>query len=411
MSSDSLSYSGRPRKRRVWSKKGCLACKTRRVKCDEVHPICTACSRRREACVWSNDTNAFLTLPHVARAALKPSKIRQLSLPPLSDFHTKELELLHSWTSNTMFTFIPDLPVIRYGFQVTLPQFAFRHQFLLHAMFAVTSLHMHHLLPSSNYLMLAKRYCQQAMLGIFKATEDSVSPEAVVMAAPLLATYWLALPDWELTSQSPFPDVFHWVPAMRTTMRTIGRYHQDSLRGAFSFLPRKLYGAPSILTPFPDIFYRIYDPTLCPFDTEELKDPPTLAAYETALFSFIHYSWNVFMEPYIQTFVIFGFICSVPDEFFKLFLERRPRALILVAHYCTIIGQFDGVWWYSWERCRHDLQCILSLLDPEWLPCMEYPLNVMALKDQCFDDGSIAPFASESHPVAEVMNGRNSLDM
>ncbi|KAH8818886.1 hypothetical protein DL96DRAFT_374579, partial [Flagelloscypha sp. PMI_526] len=376
---------------RVWSKKGCSACKTRRVKCDEVHPICTACSRRREGCIWVDASSALHILPRVARAALKPSKDRQLSLPPLSDFHTKELEPLHSWTSNTMFTFIPDLPAIRYGFQVTLPQFAFRHQFLLHAMFAVTSLHMHHLLPSSNYLMLAKRHCQQAMLGIFKAT----SPEAILMASLLLATYWLALPDWELTSHSTFPDVFKWVPAMRTAMRVVEPYHQEVFRGAFSFLPRKLHSAPSMLTPFPDIFYHTYDPQLCPFDTAELEDPPTLAVYETALFSFIHYSWNAFMEPDIQTFAVFGFICSVPDEFFKFFLERRPRALIIVAHYCTMIGQFDGMWWYSWERCRHDLQRILSLLDQKWLPCMEYPRNVLAMKDQRFDNTSIAPFSQE----------------
>ncbi|KAH8818890.1 hypothetical protein DL96DRAFT_1622282 [Flagelloscypha sp. PMI_526] len=253
-------------------------------------------------------------------------------------------------------------------------------------MFAITSLHMNHLLPSSNCLLLAKTHCQRAVLGGFAVPRDSVSPEAIIMASMLLATYWLALPAWESTGQSHFPDVFNWLPAARTCMGKVQPYHQDLLDGAFPFLPQNYPGAPSMLTPFPDIFYHIYDPQLCPFDTEELDDPQTLAAYGAAFFSIINYSWEVFMEPGIQTFTIYRFLCAVPDEFFKLFLEHRPRALIIVAHYCTLLGQLDELWCYSWGRCRHDLQRILSLLDEKWLPCMEYPLNVLAMRDQPLGD-------------------------
>ncbi|KAH8818885.1 hypothetical protein DL96DRAFT_1622268 [Flagelloscypha sp. PMI_526] len=381
----------RPHRSCGHSKKGCLTCKTRRVKCDEVRPICTACSKRREACVWSDDPGVLLVLPQAARVALKLSKDRQLSLPPLSEFRLKELELLHNWTTNTLFAFIPNDPAVRHGFQVSLPQIAFHHEFLLHAMFAITSLHMNHLLPSSNYLPLAKMHCQRAVLGVFEAQRDSASPDAIIMTCILLATYWLALPVWDLTHQIHFPDIFSWVPAARTIIRMVIPYHRDLLEGTFSFLPVKML--PTVVTPFPDILYQIYDPQMCPFDAEELKDARTLAAYEAALASFVHGSWGVFMTADIQTFTVYGFICAIPDDFFKFFLERRPRALIIVAHYCTILGQFDGVWWYPWERCRHDLHHILSLLDPEWLPCMEYPLNVLAMKDQRLDDTFIAPFS------------------
>ncbi|KAH8826546.1 hypothetical protein DL96DRAFT_1711115 [Flagelloscypha sp. PMI_526] len=411
MSSSPLSRSVRPHRSRGQSKKGCLTCKTRRVKCDEVRPICTACSKRREACVWSDNPNALLVLPHAARAALTLSKDRQLSLPPLGEFRPKELELLHNWTTNTMFTFIPSEPAVQHAFQVSLPQIAFQHEFLLHAMFSITSLHMHHLLPSSSYLPLARMHCQRAVLGAFNAQQDSASPGAIIMTSILLATYWLALPTWELTGQNYFPDIFNWVPAARTVMRMIKPYHQDLLEGAFPFLPAKLIKVPSMLAPFPDILYKICDPEMCPFDTEELKDPQTLAVYKRALHSFIHWSWDVFMEPEVQTFAIYGFILSAPDDFIKLFCARRPRALIIVAHYCTILGQFDGVWWYSWERCRHDLQRILSLLDEEWLPCMEYPLNVLAMKDQRPDDAFDAPFTNGSSFVTEARYGTNSHDM
>ncbi|KAH8795887.1 hypothetical protein DL96DRAFT_1204064 [Flagelloscypha sp. PMI_526] len=405
MSSNTLSHPVGSHRSHGSSKKGCLACKTRRVKCDEVRPICTACSKRREVCVWNDNPSVLLALPHAARAALRLSKDRQLSLPPLSESRPKELELLHNWTTNTLFTFIPSEPAIRHGFQVSLPQIAFQHEFLLHAMFAITSLHMNHLLPSFNYLPLAKMHCQRAVVEAFKAREDSASPDAVIMTSMLLATYWLALPTWELTYQSHYPDIFNWVPAVKTIMLMVRPYDQNLVGSTFSFLPGRINGLPTVVTPFPDILYRIYDPQACPFDTEELEDTHTVAMYEAALNSFIHYGWNVFMEHEIQTFAIFGFICGAPEDFFRLFLERRPRALIIVAHYCTILGQFDGVWWYSWERCRHDLQHILSLLGEEWLPCMEYPLNVLAMKDQHLEDVCDTPFFAGSRSVPELRSG------
>ncbi|KAH8818826.1 hypothetical protein DL96DRAFT_1820213 [Flagelloscypha sp. PMI_526] len=399
----------RSRKSRGSSKKGCLTCKTRRVKCDEVHPVCTACSRRQEACAWSDDTDALLILPRVARLALKPSKDRQLSLPPLSDFRTQELELLHTWTSNTMFTFIPDVPVIRYGFQVTLPQFAFGNEFLLHATFAVTSLHMHHLLPSSNYLPLAKMHCHRAVLGVFNATKDSVPSEAIFMANILLAVYWLASPAWESGHLDVYPDVFDWIPASRKFMCRIGSFHRDMREGivpAPSFLPPSIFSAkkpqPFEFAPFSDSFYQIYRPEVCQLDASELEDPHILAVYNLALRLVSKCCWSVFKDCEFHTSAIFPFLCTVSEEFVNLFLEKRPRAMILVAHFCAILGQCDGMWWYPWDRYRHDLQRILSFLDKKWLPCMEYPLNLMAMNRQVQDYSGNG--LAESSSMAEASN-------
>ncbi|KAH8818780.1 hypothetical protein DL96DRAFT_1621920 [Flagelloscypha sp. PMI_526] len=379
--SEPPSSSSRLRKGRGQSKKGCLTCKIRHVKCDEVRPICTACSRRREACVWNDNESALHILPDMARAALRPSKDRQLSLPPLSSIRTQELELLHNWTTNTIFTLVPALPTIHYDFQVTFPQIAFQNKFLLHALFAITSLHMHYLLPSSEYLPRAKMFGQSAILGLRDTPLDTISPNVLIMLEVLLATYWLAFPAWDPKHGDTFPDVFNWFPAAMTIMRRASSYRNGSERPRFItavFSAHRLY---SMVTPFQEIFLKMCHPEVCPFDTEELEDKRTLAVYESALRSFIHCSWEIFMNPKIQTYAIFGFLCATPDEFRKLFLEKRPRALILVAHYCAILGQFDGVWWYSWERYHHDLQQILSHLDEKWLPCMEYPLNVLAMRD------------------------------
>ncbi|KAH8818825.1 hypothetical protein DL96DRAFT_1820212 [Flagelloscypha sp. PMI_526] len=405
------SHPVQPRRKHDWTKTGCLTCKTRHVKCDEIRPICTACSRRREACVWSDDPKALLILPRVARAALKPSKDRLLSLPPLNGFRIQELELLHSWTSNTMFTFIPDIPTIRYGFQVALPQFAFRHEYLLHAIFAVTSLHMHYLLPSSNYLQLAKMHCRRAVLEVFSATQDSVSSEAIVMANIFIAVYWLAAPAWESTERDIYPDVFNWIPAARKFMYKMGVFNQEVLKGILptpSFLPSPFHikELPIALAPFSNSFYQIYQPELCSLDAEELKDAHILTIYELVLYRLSNCCWSAFTDRKFHTSAIYPFLSVVPEDFVNLFLEKRPRAMILVAHFCAILGQYDGIWWYSWDRCRHDLQRILSLLDKKWMPCMEYPLSLLAMNPQIQDcsGNGVAEFSS----MAETSDGSSS---
>ncbi|KAH8818728.1 hypothetical protein DL96DRAFT_1621817 [Flagelloscypha sp. PMI_526] len=414
MSSDPSSHPVTTRKGRGQSKKGCLTCKSRRVKCDEVHPVCSTCSRRRDACVWTEEpNNALQVLPRVARMALKPSRNHQLSVLPLNDFRLKELELLHHWTTSTLFTCIPDLPTFRYSFQISLPQIAFQHKSLLHALFAVASLHMHHLYPSFGYLPLAKMHCQHSVLSLYSTPANSAQLEASVMADILLATYWLAFPAWESTLSDVVPDVFDWLPAAKKFMSRIDFYKQS---WAEHNSPSSSIVAPMVLDyemnwaviPFPETFMRIYHPEVCPYDREELEDERYLAAYEAGVLAIRNCTWESFMTPRIQTLAMYGFLMLVPDDFFKLFMEKRPRALIIVAHYCSILGQFDGVWWYSWERFRHDLQHILSLLDEKWLPFIEYPLNVLAMKDQPLD-GICADLVGSSS-VAEV-NGSNYLDM
>ncbi|KAH8818757.1 hypothetical protein DL96DRAFT_370609 [Flagelloscypha sp. PMI_526] len=393
MSSNPTPLPAVTRKNHNKSKKGCLTCRKRRVKCNEIHPICKSCSRRREACVWNEDSYdpIAIVLPRVARLTLKVSTDHQLRLPVLSSFRPKELELLHNWTTNTIFTFIPDLPAIRYGFQVSLPQIAFQNEFLLHATFAVTSLHMHHLFPSSDHLLRAKMHCQRAVLGVLGASQNHVSSDAVLLANILLGTYWVAFPSWGSNNPDDLPDVFNWVPAARTFIRKIGFNRQDMLTGRIStppFLPLAAIGnhTSSTLTPFPDILYRIYSPEMCPFDSEELEDKHVLAAYQVALELISHCTWSAFMDSRVQYLAIYAFLSIVPDIFIRLFLENRPRALILVAHYCAFLGQFDRVWWYSWERFQHDLMRIMSLLDERWLPCIEYPLDVLAMRDQRLSD-------------------------
>jgi hypothetical protein len=65
------------KRRRV--KTGCLICRQRRKKCDEVQPVCTGCARNHLICAWSLDARLKQRVPE--NSAIKPAapKLRAFS--------------------------------------------------------------------------------------------------------------------------------------------------------------------------------------------------------------------------------------------------------------------------------------------------------------------------------------------
>ncbi|KAH8831965.1 hypothetical protein DL96DRAFT_1678237 [Flagelloscypha sp. PMI_526] len=371
------------------SKAGCKNCRGRRVKCDETRPICNGCYRRKEACLWSNDGSLrplALILNRQANATLVQNS--QFDLPPLGEFRKIDLELIHHWTTNTLQTFIPNVPLTRHGFQVRLPQLALEHDFLLHTIFALSSLHFHTCRSSEDYLRLAKMHCQRAILGLDKVG-DSVPSELTFMANLLISIYWVASPSWIADYQSGAPDLFDWFPVARTFMRGLCPYGGAVCNGIIAnsqILPEDVTKTlePPTLSLFPYIVGNIHREEVCPFDAEDLTDPKVVSCYDH-LIEKLSCMWNVFMNSNLQNTAIFMFPAGVRDEFLELFMQKRPRAVILVAHYCALLSQFGSVWWYGEDRARSDIQRILALLDSKWLPWMEYPLKVIQVEEGTVD--------------------------
>ncbi|KAH8823943.1 hypothetical protein DL96DRAFT_1818663 [Flagelloscypha sp. PMI_526] len=370
MPPERASSSGTTRKSHHKSRGGCRNCKNRRVKCDQGRPGCGACLRRKEACTWlSLDEQLSKVLTSAAVASLTDS---QLELPPLGEFRKIDLELLHHWTTTTLQTFVPDVPVTRHGFQIRLPHLALQHDFLLHSIFALSALHVHVLKSSGEYLRFAKVHCQKAIVSLDN-TSDYVSGELAFMANALLSIYWIASPhdgSW---------DVFDWFPVARTFMRRLREHWIAVSNGIIKDSP--VEGLTSVLqhhmrSPFPTIVENIHREEVCPYDPEELMDFNVVRAYELLLQD-LSYMWSVLMHPNQQSVAIYLFPAGVHDEFIDFFMKKRPRALILVAHYCALLSQFGSVWWYGADRARNDILKILSSLDPKWLPWMEYPLTVI----------------------------------
>ncbi|KAL3481028.1 hypothetical protein BJX99DRAFT_219553 [Aspergillus californicus] len=125
------------------SRNGCVQCKKRRVKCDERGHPCGNCAFRKTECTYPNASTAS------SSPGLSPSSASQGAdehvhvehpLAPLDSSSTLMLELMHKFSTETYKSFFSE-PGDYHVWQFTIPQLAFRHEFLLYGLLSVAALH------------------------------------------------------------------------------------------------------------------------------------------------------------------------------------------------------------------------------------------------------------------------------
>ena len=67
---------------------------------------------------------------------------------------------------------------------------------------------------------------------------------------------------------------------------------------------------------------------------------------------------------------------KVPREFLDLLGERRPKALVLLAHIACLLKRAER-YWYMNGAGERILKSVIALLDQEWIGWIQWPLEVM----------------------------------
>ncbi|KAI9150327.1 Sterol uptake control protein [Paramyrothecium foliicola] len=160
------------------SRKGCDACKKRKVKCDERYPSCFNCTRRGIGCSFALKNPPPDSGPLASQSPLSslggsdPLRGTYPSggqLDPSSERWWFGLELMHHYTNMTANT-LALRPDMQYAWRITVPELAYKCQFLMHAILSVTALHKARLLPSQREMYLnASAHHQLAGLEGFRA--------------------------------------------------------------------------------------------------------------------------------------------------------------------------------------------------------------------------------------------------
>ncbi|KAF2178757.1 hypothetical protein K469DRAFT_695278 [Zopfia rhizophila CBS 207.26] len=165
------------------SRKGCLECKRRRIKCNEEDP-CGNCVRRGMSCVYS------LSLPTSTPTAPASSSISVLGaaqstspqstsgaksyshcgtpqpwaapspFPSLSNnaqhdsFAMDDLVLLHHWSVATSLTIV-NTPAVDHIWQIVFVRVGFQHPYVMHGILSLAALHLAYLDPLKRRSLIA----------------------------------------------------------------------------------------------------------------------------------------------------------------------------------------------------------------------------------------------------------------
>ncbi|KAI1858640.1 hypothetical protein JX265_010733 [Neoarthrinium moseri] len=111
-------------------------------------------------------------------------------------------------------------------------------------------------------------------------------------------------------------------------------------------------------------------------DYEHQQTYYTMLRYLGSLYQELENGFSPIMDLRVITFFTF-----IPREFIPLAKEHRPRALVILAHYCAFTKQNRGPWW-MWRIGSRQIQEISDAVGDAWEHLMRVPRKVMYLEDR-----------------------------
>ncbi|KAI5841723.1 hypothetical protein BZA05DRAFT_344787 [Tricharina praecox] len=409
-----------PRRSHTKSRTGCQRCRKRRIKCDETRPSCGNCTKHAVACdfalITGNTVHDLLfhdidgkesrnqalssrspvmrlSSPSfaISESQLIPPSFSQFGIPTtdLKNLNPVDLSLMHHWTIATWST-VSNRAAIQQLWRINIPALAVRHPFLMSAVLAVSAMHLHtkdrDRSARTRYLSSASQHLSRAVRGLSGSLAhlSETNCDAVFATASLIAIF-----SFSASHTSPRrlgghsrPVYTAWVPLFRGVSCILRQDEACVRSGPLS--PMLQHSAahtctataasaerldPATELVFQRLFQLCTDRTLP--DGEEIADTEVATAYFNAIadlrrsFATIHL-WDSVVS------AVFRWPTSVAARFVELLEQRRPRALVIFVHYCTLLSLLEEFWWVR-GSALFELTRWEEYLSEEWSPWLEWP--------------------------------------
>jgi len=357
--------------------------------CDELHPVCGNCSKHGVSCDFEDAESSVASPrgllpaspkppsarpPEVAARPRSPTEMVRANVHPAAS-RVLELRLMHSYTALTASTF-SDKPDQTDAWQRDVPALAHDGAtYLMDAILAIAALHLRALHPADQTLVHASHgYMASALAQYSTLLRDGVSPdnaEALFATATLIAFQSSASRLFDDSDDGYILPVawFHAYQGIKTVVIASWRWLRDGNR-----IQPIISGQPSLSldlhpdkkTFFSTLLEGMEDQLTA--EAEELRSE-TRRAYQHAI-AFLNWAHQ---KP--ERDRIIAFAATVSRRFVALIGEQDRRAMVIVACFFAMTRVVDDVWWLR-GIAKKEVNGIYSLLPPDWLPKMEWPLRV-----------------------------------
>ncbi|TLD33313.1 hypothetical protein PspLS_00836 [Pyricularia sp. CBS 133598] len=413
-------HSKRPHRK---SRGGCRNCKARKIKCSEDRPQCRTCVLRMEECVYALPTAKKTSRSVVAAANAASSK--SSSPPPSASSPSSPSEAANTPQPNEDFAVLPVSPQLaprpaqsdyldmkllwfytakgcesfnsdlsEYGaskqsmlnqtLRFTIPRIALEHRFLMDCMLGLSALQMTSMenekIPMSRIML----YNSSAMKGYRQAIE--AAKPRTFNALLTCSLFMCALSSENFRQPNPPPlFILEWIVVWKGISLIYGMIVQHT--GS----PLKGGSEPSGLA---SLFSRPpvngeeaarYIPGNLLFMVSSLKDGDEEFPYVQAYYSTLKVLGALYMDlehtygP-ILTLRVITFFTFVPPSFVEAAREKRPRALIIIAHWLAFSKLATHIWWMR-GLADHEVYNISNTVGDEYRQLMQVPLAAVDIDD------------------------------
>ncbi|KAL4922614.1 hypothetical protein BDW62DRAFT_171386 [Aspergillus aurantiobrunneus] len=380
------------------SRHGCRACKLRRVKCDEVRPVCSNCSQRQEECEYVAEASYIWAADEAPRRRIRrrkgpPENSQEVSLadtpfqlldrfdgnatstsgPPLD---MTQLRLLVNWQRETC-QFFSRGAETRMVWESYLVDEALRTPSLMHGILAVSALHLALLEPPPEqpfWLELATAHKGQALRslreGLASVTSDNAREMLGLSALVVAYAFGSALTDTGVSdADRPSLDALNNVFVLCRGVQQITNAAHSFLRQS-NFAP--LFSPGDLSAEIPDHIKESLD-HLDDLNTECLHaGGHDAATYTRVIAAMRGLTGHSFALPNSMTLAV-GWAIRVSPEFLEYLHAKEPLALVVHAHYCAFLHLARGNCFVQYWG-RSVLQDIIQLLDDAWKPHIQWPV-------------------------------------
>ncbi len=282
---------------------------------------------------------------------------------------------MHQYTTSTCFTICED-PVASDLWRLTIPRLAvmIENKPLLDSLLAVAALHLYTLNAthpwSIKYSTAAVSYFNDAL----RASEATGGRHGMDSGAHFCTQMLMAIYGFASSASVHTPSP--WLTVLRASAATfrsrLSGLQFSSVAGLITWItaPLDLGESEDVARRLPQSLSTLPLPVDGAPQMSEVLDTSVSAAYQHSL-CFLRRSWAASFHRDYHMHAAFFWLMLSSDAFMSLLAQRRPRALILLGHYCVAMDRSNGPWWMQ-KDWKSELFKISSRLDPQWAVWMNW---------------------------------------
>ncbi|KAK7722099.1 hypothetical protein SLS64_000035 [Diaporthe eres] len=302
--------------------------------------------------------------------------------PPVKLAGTDEydMKLLWFYSTETYASFAIEagrIPFIDKILKSHIITFAFQSPFLMDCILGLSALHMqslHMTVPASK----AITYRARAFSGYRRAIERADPKDFPALLACSLLLCMLSSEAFREPDMKPLY-IIDWMVLWRGIGLIMDIIPIDTLvsSGLEKLFSRPAFNLNQTALHIPNnLFFMITS------IKEDDEDYPYVEAYYSTLkfLGGLYLELEVGFSPVLSMRIITWFT-FLPKPFIELGRKRRPRALVILAHYLSFLKMVEGVWWMLGIGDR-SIQDIIDHLGPEWQPLLSVPRAAMSIHDK-----------------------------